>query len=132
MRFDNFFYKKIRQHRCFFCEICEILKNTCFEEHLRTTPSEWGISWLTFCFNTDQDPKREDSGRTRQWIPYWWSKAYICRYRISVIHVDFIFWFAKILLFAKILFWSFVSALSRDCFIPRGHVNATFTLNLLL
>ena len=30
---SNFIKKKL-QHRCFFCEICEIFKNTYFEEHL--------------------------------------------------------------------------------------------------
>ena len=34
------FLKSCRlQHRCFSCEYCEILKNTYFEEHLRTAAS---------------------------------------------------------------------------------------------
>ena len=34
--FKNLFKKKRLWHRCFSCEFCEILKNTYFEEHLRT------------------------------------------------------------------------------------------------
>ena len=34
------FIKKGLQHRYFFCEICNIFKNTYFEEHLRATACE--------------------------------------------------------------------------------------------
>ena len=39
------FIKKRLQHWFFFCEICEIFKNTYFEEHLRTTASifDWSL-----------------------------------------------------------------------------------------
>ena len=33
------FVKKTLQHKCFFCECCEIFKNTYFEEHLATADS---------------------------------------------------------------------------------------------
>ena len=32
----------------FSCEICEIFKNICFEEYLRTTASVVSFSWLMF------------------------------------------------------------------------------------
>ena len=37
-------------HRCFFCELCEIFKNTFFTEHLWTTLVLWGGD----CFNVTE------------------------------------------------------------------------------
>ena len=34
------FIKNSLQHRCFYCETCEIFKNICFDEHLWTTASK--------------------------------------------------------------------------------------------